>query len=244
MEDTMLPLSPGETFTFSCSPDVPCFNECCRDLNQFLTPYDIVRLKTALGLSASDFLERYAVIHDGPRSGLPVVALRPQPGPEKKCPFVTPEGCAVYADRPSACRIYPMARAVARCRETGRISEHFAVIREAHCRGHEATRSWQAGQWIETQGLSGYLSINDRFLSIISLKNQCLPGPLDLKTRHLFTTALYNTDHFRRQIAEHRIRPEETDETATTRSLVADDLALLEFGHRWIENRIRETAGI
>ena len=45
MNDLHLPehcsaLNDKEKFCFSCHPDVPCFNECCRDLNQFLTPWN------------------------------------------------------------------------------------------------------------------------------------------------------------------------------------------------------------
>ena len=56
MDPELTPISPQDTFRFSCSPVVVCFNECCRDLNQFLTPYDILRLKNHLGLSSGEFL--------------------------------------------------------------------------------------------------------------------------------------------------------------------------------------------
>lgn len=42
----IIELSDDEPFYFDCQSRVPCFNACCRDLNQFLTPYDIDRLKT------------------------------------------------------------------------------------------------------------------------------------------------------------------------------------------------------
>ena len=45
MDDVISPLSLTDTFAFSCSARVACFNDCCRDLNQFLMPYDILRLK-------------------------------------------------------------------------------------------------------------------------------------------------------------------------------------------------------
>ncbi len=51
-------LAPGETFMFRCHPDIGCFNRCCRNLNLFLYPYDVVRLKQALGVTADVFLDR------------------------------------------------------------------------------------------------------------------------------------------------------------------------------------------
>ncbi|RUA03022.1 MAG: YkgJ family cysteine cluster protein, partial [Deltaproteobacteria bacterium] len=52
----MIPLSTKDTFIFHCHPEISCFNGCCRDLNQFLYPYDILRLTGHLKLHSSQFL--------------------------------------------------------------------------------------------------------------------------------------------------------------------------------------------
>jgi len=137
-EAAMTPLEPGARFCFRCSPEVPCFNECCRDLSQYLTPYDILRLKNCLKISSGELLEQYTVRYVGPETGLPVIALKPNSSVELECPFVRPTGCAVYADRPSSCRMYPLARAISRSRETGAVTEHFALMKEPHCQGFYA----------------------------------------------------------------------------------------------------------
>ena len=49
----------NDTFCFRCHPKVACFNLCCRNLNLFLYPYDVIRLKQSLGLSSDEFLDRY-----------------------------------------------------------------------------------------------------------------------------------------------------------------------------------------
>ena len=41
-------LGPDDTFQFACHPGVSCFNRCCGDVNIFLSPYDVLRLKTGL----------------------------------------------------------------------------------------------------------------------------------------------------------------------------------------------------
>ena len=74
-------LALDDTFRFSCHPGIECFNRCCWDLNQCLTPYDILRLKNGLKLSSGEFLKRYTTHHIGPGSGLPVVTL----GPARQC---------------------------------------------------------------------------------------------------------------------------------------------------------------
>ncbi len=234
MESTMTPLSLDDPFPFSCSPEVSCFNACCRDLNQFLTPYDILRLKKGLGLSSSALLSRYTVLNDGPQTGLPVVSLRPKNGSEIECPFVTPKGCAVYKHRPSSCRTYPLARAVTRSRETGSLSEHYALLKEPHCCGHAIQKFRTVREWVIDQGLADYHKINDLFLSIISLKNRSGHGPLDLKSKHLFYLALYDLDAFRAQIKTQGILDGDPPDRDTRRRIESDDVALLEFAHAWI----------
>ncbi|MFC1817173.1 MFS transporter [Thermodesulfobacteriota bacterium] len=98
--NNIIPIAPSETFLFSCSRPVACFNDCCQDLNQFLTPFDILRLKNRLGIPSNVFLERFTTEHIGPKSGLPVITLKADPASQPKCPFVTPAGCSVYEDRP------------------------------------------------------------------------------------------------------------------------------------------------
>ena len=38
-------LSPESKFRFSCHKGLSCFTQCCGDVNIFLTPYDVLRLK-------------------------------------------------------------------------------------------------------------------------------------------------------------------------------------------------------
>ncbi len=95
-QNSVRPIGPDETFDFSCGPHVPCFNACCRDLNQSLTPYDVLHLARHLEMGTGDFLQAHTVCYQGPETGLPVVSLKPAGGSEKKCPFVTSGGCRVY----------------------------------------------------------------------------------------------------------------------------------------------------
>jgi len=234
MEPQFDPIDIDESFGFCCHACVPCFNACCRDLNQFLTPYDILRLKNGLGLSSGDFLAEYTIQHDGPESGLPVVALKPVDREQKTCPFVTPGGCRVYDDRPSSCRVYPVARAISRNRETGGITEHFAIIREAHCRGFSEEKTQTVREWIGGQGLSEYFTMNDRLMIIISMKNQFRPGPLNLKDRLLFHTALYDIDAFRSQVINNELLEPLGISSAEMENIESDDKCLLEWGHRWV----------
>jgi len=242
MEPEMSPLLPGESFCFACSPDVPCFNECCRDLNQFLTPYDILRLKNSLGLSSGDFLQRYTVSYIGPETGLPVVSLKQDQTDNLKCPFVRTTGCSVYADRPSSCRMYPVARALSRSRETGVTTEHFALIREPHCRGFVDAEKKTAEKWLEEQGLKEYNEMNDRLMTLISLKNRLLPGPLEPRRVEQFRLALYDLDSFRQSIFEQNLLGGLNVDEKILEKVRSDDVELLKLGIKWIRLKLFGTA--
>jgi len=223
------------TFCFSCNPAVPCFNECCRDLNQFLTPYDILRLKRHLGLSSEQFLAQYTRGHIGPESGLPVITLKPRDRQNLACPFVTPKGCSVYENRPSSCRTYPLMRAVGRNRQTGEMTEQFMLLKEPHCRGFDQGDSRTPAQWISEQEVAVYNEINDKLMQVISLKNTRMPGGLDGKARRLVHTALYDLDGFRSQITDNGLLANHRLDSALADKALEDDVALLELGMQWIK---------
>ena len=235
MKDHLIPIGLDETFRFECSPEVTCFNECCRDLNQTLYPYDILRLKKGLGLSSSEFLKRYTTRHIGPESGLPIVTLKTNDARRLTCPLVTEKGCSVYSDRPSSCRTYPLARAISRCRETGNISERFALLKERHCLGFKKRKGQTVRQWIKDQEIEVYNHINDQLMEVISAKNRLPPGPLDLKSRDLFYMALYDLDSFRTRIFENSLFDHFEADPQMLETARTDDTALLEIGMEWVK---------
>ena len=237
-DNNMTPLALDDTFRFSCSKRVPCFNECCKELNQYLTPYDILRLKNRLDLSSALFLQRYTVQHIGPESGLPIITLKPNYDKELKCPFVTSKGCGVYEDRPSSCRTYPLARIVSRSRETGRLNEQYLLLQERHCRGFEQEQTQTVREWIKSQELTIYNQMNDMMLEIISLKNRLMPDQLDIKASLAFRTACYDLDNFRTDIFEKGILEGHNLESGAFESLRSDDEALLRFGLQWIKETL------
>jgi len=234
MENEFSPISPDDAFPFVCNKNVDCFNECCRDLNQTLTPYDILRLKTGLKIKSTEFLETYTTCHMGPETGLPILTLRPRTDTELTCPFVTPEGCSVYENRPSSCRIYPLARAISRSRETGRIQEHFALLQEPHCLGHRQGNTQTVREWVSDQGLDMYLRFNDMLMEIIALKNQAGPEPLDLKSQILFQTTLYDIDKFRFQVFDQNLLDDFPIDPDLIEKAETDDPAMLQIGHDWV----------
>ena len=238
MEDDLIPLSLDDTFKFSCNAGVPCFNECCKDVNQFLTPYDVLRLKHHLGMSSGEFLEKYTTQHMGPETGLPVVCLKTDPADGFICPFVSPEGCRVYDSRPSSCRTYPLARLLSRSRETGQITIHYALLVEPHCQGHSQNCTRTVREWIAFQDIVSYDAMNDKMMDIISLKNQLLPGRLDTKPRQLFSMACYDLDAFRKYLTDNFSHQRLGLNAESWQLLLEDDVALLKFSLNWLKQTL------
>ena len=52
---------PEHVFSFRCDRGISCFTQCCRDVTIALTPYDVLRLKTSLGIPSDEFLDNYTL---------------------------------------------------------------------------------------------------------------------------------------------------------------------------------------
>lgn len=233
----LVALGPAEHFRFECTAEVPCFNECCRDLNQFLTPYDILRIKNRLKLSSAQFLKEYTARHIGPETGLPVVTLKAEYASGRQCPFVTEKGCRIYEDRPSSCRSYPLARMAYRDSKSGNLAAQYALLREPHCKGFERGSPQTVEAWIKTQGLAPYNEANDWLIDIIGLKKRLGPGPFDPALSRMFFLVCYDLDTLREQIDAGKIMADVAAE-----SIPAGDTALLEFGLNWFKEKLQASA--
>lgn len=73
-----------------------CAN-CCREVAPGMGGEDIARLSKVLGISASEFQEKY--LAEGQYGGLIIK--------QKPCPFLKGNRCAYYKFRPEDCRSYP-----------------------------------------------------------------------------------------------------------------------------------------
>lgn len=225
------PLEQGRAFVFSCHKQVPCFNQCCQDLNQFLTPYDILRLKNFFHLSSSEFLEQYTKSHTGPQTGLPIVSLTP--GTKLICPFVSQNGCMVYPDRPGSCRTYPLVRLASRDRTTGKKTERYFLLSEPHCLGFETGKKWTAEKWVKNQGLLPYNENNDLFMDLIAAKNAANTGPLDLKGQQIFRLACYDLDRFCERLQKGTLWGLDNIDSEILDKILKNEISVLQFAVKW-----------
>ncbi|QER41798.1 YkgJ family cysteine cluster protein [Thermodesulfobacterium sp. TA1] len=162
---------------FNCYKGIVCFNRCCYDVKLVLTPYDFLRLRRALNLSVEEFVEKFGEAYIGEVTQLPVISINMDPY-SMACPFLDEkEGCKVYQDRPSSCRLYPLARYISQ-NENGEKQEIFKIIRETHCKGHYEERSIKIIDYLKEQGLEEYLYYNDLWGEVVSKRQKFLDTPL------------------------------------------------------------------
>lgn len=159
-------LDRDQPFRFRCGTDLACFTDCCRQLDLALTPYDVLRLRRTLGISGKEFLDRYAVIENNAENAFPQVYLGMVDDGVASCPFVSSRGCTVYADRPGACRTYPLGRG-SRLGPDGRPDDFYVVLNEPHCRGFAEESPQTVVTWLADQQLATYNEFNDLTMPIL-----------------------------------------------------------------------------
>ena len=227
-------VSDDQQFTFSCHPQIPCFTECCRELDLALTPYDILRLKRHLNLSSGKFLEQYVIIEWEEGQLFPICYLTMIDDGRASCVFVRGTGCSVYADRPGSCRTYPLARGVSR--NNGKTAtESLALIKEPHCRGFEETDNQTASRYLLDQGMELYNRFNDILLPL--LQHPSIQQQGFRPSRHQldqYILALYDLDQFRKEITEGRITLHFPLTPQQMKGLAGDDEELLQLGLSWL----------
>lgn len=226
-------LKPEDSFQFNCHAGLKCFTQCCRDITIFLTPFDILQLKNALGIPSESFLQQYTVKMIGD-SGLPIVLLKMCDDEAKSCPFVTPRGCRVYAQRPWACRIYPLQP------ESTKITEKankvfYSAMDVPFCLGFFEESVSTVVAWQVSQGIPIYEEMEKIFKNITT--NEFLAGKKieNGKIQEMFYMAAYDLDRFRRFVFESTFLDRfEIDPTERER-IKHDDVALYKFAMKWLE---------
>ncbi len=218
-------------FKFSCHQGISCFNKCCTDVNIFLTPYDIIRLKNRLGITSQEFLDRYTFLPIDESQNHPVVMLKMGDDSHKSCPFVRDEGCSVYGDRPWSCRMFPLGVASPK----GGSEDFYFMIEEPVCKGYAEDRTWTAGEWIDNQGVDRYSEMGELFKEIslhdfFKEKKQLTPAKLEM-----FYTVCYNIDKFREFVFQSTfLKRFDVDEEVVS-EIRKDDEELFKFGITWLK---------
>jgi hypothetical protein len=226
-----------DTFSFRCYPGIGCFNRCCRNLNLFLYPYDVLRLKDALGISSDAFLDKYVDIVLRPGNYFPEVLLRMSEDDEKTCPFLTPSGCSVYPERPHTCRTFPIEQGILYDADTKKDVLIYLYRPPEFCLGQYENDEWTRSTWTGDQDAGQHHKMTIRWAELKRLF-QTDPwgqeGPQGSKAKMAFM-AVYNVDQFRDFVFRSSFLKRYKVKTAMLKKLKAGDVDLLKFGFAWVK---------
>lgn len=220
-------LKTGDRFHFNCRQDLACFNKCCRDINLYLTPYDILRIKKRLAMHSAEFLRIYTVPLFPLEIGHPVVILKMIPDETKNCPFVSNDGCLIYEDRPWSCRSFPLEPTPGRTPE-------YSLVKRDFCEGFGRGKEHLVKQWRDSQHIAFYEEINDEWKKITHHDQFTSKNFLEGKGRDIFFIGSYNIDEFRDIVFKSDFLTHFSIEKKVLKKIKSNETELLRFAFKWM----------
>ena len=231
-------LTLGSKIKIRCHPGVRCFTACCGGIKIILTPYDILQLIKRLDLPAHEFLHKFTQPTYLEQTDMPGVALKLRED-DNKCPFVTPEGCTVYSDRPTACRYYPVGMAdfheggtrdADGNQETKDEEKFFFLVKEDHCKGFEEAKEWTIEEWRADQGVDIRDEMNKEWLRLVMRRKSFgHQATLSDQAKRMFFMASTDLESFRRFIFESSFLDTYEIDEETVEKIKTDDVELMHF---------------
>lgn len=238
LPDGLTPLGKSK-FNFNCHDGVECFMVCCKNVDMFLYPFDILRLKNALNISSQEFMEQYTNVVKGiSHPYFPSIMLRLINDEDKSCPFLKDQGCGLYNDRPSACRTYPLERGVDRTPEKGMVKDFYFLTNHTYCKGHYEEKSFTVKKWIRDQRLDEYNMMNDLWAEVdtVFAGNPWTGEGSGGQKQQIVFTACYDIDNFRIMAAKHQLIDRYNLTRDQKRRIKESDTELLKFSFEWVKD--------
>ncbi|QWR76039.1 YkgJ family cysteine cluster protein [Candidatus Magnetomonas plexicatena] len=224
-----------DKFSFRCYSGIECFNQCCRGgLEIFLTPYDVLRMKNAIGITSTEFLATYAIHVMLEKSNIPFLKLRMDEN--KNCYFNRQTGCAIYSDRPLVCRYYPIGYAVMKSNRPLEGDDFYFKIQESFCKGHKETALWDIETWRTDQEINIYEDANKDWVDLVL--NKKLYGAtvkLNDKTTAMYMLGSFDVDAFREFLLNSTFLKRFDVEEDELELITTDELQLLKFANKWLK---------
>ncbi len=223
-------------FKFMCHKGIGCFTRCCGSTDILLTPYDVVRIKNRLGISSSEFLKQYTTIQIDENSKHPNVILKMGQEGQRRCPFVTEEGCTIYEDRPTNCRYYPLGQAIMRVQKENKIvnEEFYFLIKDENCLGYSEDREWTVEEWRIDQGADIYDEMNKEWKEI-QLRRDPQGESMDETKQKLFYMASYDLDAFRKFLRATNVLDFFEIDNRELEDIQTDEIALMRFAFKYLK---------
>jgi len=192
-------------------------------------------MKHSLNISSDRFLTAYSLYRLDPETGFPIISLKMLEKEGAPCPFVTPEGCSIYSDRPTACRLFPLGRASAiEAHQPGGAEEFFFLLDIPGCQGFESEQNLSIKAFLRDQDLTPYLTMNNQMLSLIFHERRDRKKPLSDRQLQNIIVSCYNLDMFKEYIFETVFLQTVDIPAETLNQIKQDDEALLNFAFDYL----------
>jgi Fe-S-cluster containining protein len=168
-------------------------------------------------------------------TGLPVVVLKMREDEEKNCPFLTSSGCALYPDRPWACRIYPLQPESTTLTEKAGQGVLFGDGCSLLSRASFRTESVSLSDWVEEQGIPVYHEMEALFKTLVTNERLTKEKITNKKIQEMIFMACYDLDRFRRFVLESSFLERFEIVPDAVEQIKTDDVALYRFALQWLE---------
>lgn len=230
-------LEDGEVFSFRCHEGLECFTRCCRNLNLFLNPYDVLRLKNRLGMSSELFLDSHVDVVLRESNFFPDVLLRMAENEERTCPFLNESGCRVYPDRPDTCRTFPLEQGIMFHGSGAKATDVYFFKPPDFCLGQYESQEWTSEAWAQDQGAEIYHKMTAKWAEIKAMFSSDpwgREGPYGPKGKMAFM-ATYNLDRFRSFILGSTFLKRYKVKSQVLKKIKTDDVELMKLGFGWVK---------
>ena len=128
---------------------------CCHDKVITLSPYDVIRLARAAGISTCEALERFTI-----RRGS-ILKFNDRGA----CAALEGTRCGVHRGRPLACRLYPLGMERIETSD----GEKFVMLEPARGSLGVYGIDGTVNDFVEAQGVGAYLEANARYASLLAV---------------------------------------------------------------------------
>lgn len=150
-------LKRDSAFSYECK----ACSRCCHHRAIHVGPYEILRLARGLGISTTAFIAAHT------EAGGTV--LRTQKSNDSACIFLGESGCTVHADRPFACRIYPLGS-----RHVPGGVERFGLLEPSTGSEGVFGTDGTVADFLISQGLEPAYAMSVRYRAVFDRMSDCL----------------------------------------------------------------------
>jgi len=229
-------LRAGQTFGFRCQPGIACFNRCCRNLTLLLYPYDVIRLRVRLDLTAMNFSTAtrtwccaVAATFRTSCCAWPKTASAPARFSPTRAAGSTPTD-------PTPAAPFPWSRGCCTMPQTHADETVFFFRPPDFCLGQYDTNQWTIPEWIQDQETDTYHRMTIHWAELRRLLQNDpwgAEGPMGARAKMAFM-AVYNIDRFREFVFGSSFLKRFKVKPQLLARIQKDDVQLLLLGFDWI----------